>query len=68
MFLRGLWAISLNGDLIEISQTHPMPVGYYYQYFQGRNASIPESFNTSKTEMIFKQKKNFINRNLPPKI
>ena len=26
MFLRGLWDVSLNGDLIEISQTHLMPV------------------------------------------
>ena len=27
MFLRGLWDISLNGDLIEISQRHLMPAG-----------------------------------------
>ena len=25
MFLRGLWDVSLNGDLIEISQRHLMP-------------------------------------------
>ena len=27
MFLRGLWDISLNGDLTEISQRHLMPAG-----------------------------------------
>ena len=30
MFLRGLWNISLNGDLIEISQRHLMPAGYVF--------------------------------------
>ena len=28
MFLRGLWDVSLNGDLIEISQRHLMPAGF----------------------------------------
>ena len=30
MFLRGLWNISLNGDLIEISQRHLMAAGYVF--------------------------------------
>ena len=27
MFLRGLWDVSLNGDLIDIFQRHLMPAG-----------------------------------------
>ena len=30
MFLKGLWNISLNGDLIEISQRHLMAAGYVF--------------------------------------
>ena len=32
MFLRGLWDISLNGDLIEISRRHLMPAEFIPQY------------------------------------
>ena len=31
MFLRRLWDISLNGDLIEISQRYLMPAGERYK-------------------------------------
>ena len=33
MFLRGLWDVSLNGDLIEISQRHLMPAGIISGFF-----------------------------------
>ena len=32
MFLRGLWDVSLNGDLFETSQRHLMPAGKIYVF------------------------------------
>ena len=39
MFLRGLWNVSLNGDLIEISQRNLMPAGSAVIFLSVRSSS-----------------------------
>ena len=45
MFLKSLWDISLNGDLIEISQRHLMPAGR--EVYDERFWSMPFKFKVS---------------------
>ena len=67
MFLKGLWDVSLNGDLIEISQRHLIPAGnndqikanpnkYYFICSSSVKASIMienEQIRNSSWEKIF---------------
>ena len=54
MFLRGLWDISLHGDLFENSQRHLMPAGQllYSSYFETQSVELIQNRHCRTCEAI----------------
>ena len=53
MFLRGLWDVSLNGDLIEISERHLMPAEIFLKLRTERTAFVVGDRNFEWLRMPF---------------